>query len=522
VHVHSVQVTPRVLLVAGVASLALVACSAEPGVVTGGAQQSPTGALTPGPPSTTGTTTPDETAPGDTTPGDTTPSTEPPGSSAPDPTTTPIEDLINEGDAKPDRDYDDFLLLAIDDIQRWWSEQYPALYGDEFAPLRGGVYAAYPERTDPIPGCGPSTETTYEQITEFAAFYCPDGDFLVYDDGEDGVLFSLTDEFGPTILGVVMAHEFGHAIQARSGVLRRDLATIVTEQQADCFAGAWVAHAVSGESDTLQFTDDDVRIGLVAMITVRDPIGVDQFSEGGHGSAFDRVGAFQVGFGEGVERCAELVDDPLPLVPNVLQPDGNPEGNSTFGYGDDEIVGLITNDLNEFWPPAVAAEGGELTSLAVVPIESANEIECEDPAGDVATGAVYCAATHQVYLDEPFAVQLYERFGDFVVGYVLGGAWSEAVQQALASPLAGEDRALLSDCLTGAWTSDLIPDAQGNTTRNNAEIEAGDLDEAIRTALLVGDESSTADVLGSGFEKIASFREGVLGGIDACTDQLPD
>ena len=504
------------------ASLVLVACSAEPGVVTGGARQSPTGALSPSSPSTTDTTTPDDTTPGDTTPGDTTPSTEPPGSSTPDPTTTPVEDLIDEGDAKSARDYDDFLLLALDDIQRWWAEQFPALYGDPFDPLRGGVYAAYPERTEPIPGCGGAPETTYEQITEFAAFYCPDGDFLVYDDGEDGVLFSLTEEFGPTILGVVMAHEFGHAIQARSGALRRDLATIVTEQQADCFAGAWVAHAVNGGSTTLELTDDDVRIGLVAMITVRDPIGVDQFSEGGHGSAFDRVGAFQVGFTDGVERCAELIDNPLPLVPNVLQMDSNPQGNAPFGYGDREIVGLISDDLNEFWPRAVAAAGSELPSLTVVPLESSNEIECDDPAGNLATGAVYCAATRQVYLDEPLAVQLYERFGDFVVGYILGGAWSEAVQQALESPLAGEDRALLSDCLTGAWASDLIPDAQGNTTRNNAQIEAGDLDEAIRTALLVGDESSTDDVLGSGFEKIASFREGVLGGIDACTDQLPD
>ena len=53
-------------------------------------------------------------------------------------------------------------------------------------------------------------------------------------------------------------------------------------------------------------------------------------------------------------------------------------------------------------------------------------------------------------------------------------------------------------------------------------IEPGDLDEAIQTALVVGDESSTDDVLGSGFEKIASFREGVLGGIDVCNARLGD
>jgi predicted metalloprotease len=508
-------VTPRGLLAAGVVSLLLVACSAEPGVITGAARQTPADSVAAGPPTT---------APGTTTPGSTTPVTEPPGPSSPgpSPSTVPVEDLINEGDAKPEREYDEFLRIALDDIQRWWSEQYPVLYDSPLEPLRGAVYAAYPERTDPIPGCGRDPETTYEQISEFAAFYCPDGDFLVYDDGEDGVLVSLTEEFGPTILGVVMAHEFGHAIQARSGVLARDLATIVTEQQADCFAGAWVAHAVGGESETLEFTDDDVRIGLVAMITVRDPIGIDQFSEGGHGSAFDRVGAFQVGFTEGVERCAALIDNPLPLVPNVLRPGDNPQGNAEFGYDEDQIVGLIANDLNDFWPEALQSAGASLQPLTVVPIESNNEIDCAEPAGDISTGAVYCAASREVYFDEPFAVELYERFGDFVVGYVLGGAWSEAAQQALGSSLTGEARALLSDCLTGAWASDLIPDARGETSRNNARIEAGDLDEAIQTALVVGDESSQDDVLGSGFEKIASFRDGVLDGIDACTDRLPD
>jgi predicted metalloprotease len=515
VPLHSVQVTPRGLFAAGVASLLLVACGADQGVVTDAARQTPSGAAAPEPPTTEppDTGAPDSEPPSRTTPDATVPGTGPPAS-------IPPEDVINEGDAKPERDYDDFLVAALGDIELWWSQQYPRLYSEPFRPLRGGIYAAYPERTDPIPGCGGSRETTYQQITQFAAFYCPDGDFMVYDDGEDGVLYSLAETYGQTILGVVMAHEFGHAIQARAGVLGRNLATIVTEQQADCFAGAWVARAVNGESDTVQLTDDDVRIGLLAMITVRDPIGVDQFADGGHGSAFDRVGAFQVGFSEGVDRCAELIDHPLPLVPNVLQPLGNPDGNAPFGYGDQQIVGLIVNDLNEFWPEELAQLDSTLPSLTVVPVGSDDEVDCEDPAGDMATGAVYCPATHEVFFDEPFARDLYEQFGDFVVGYVLGDAWSEAAQEALDSTLTGEPRALLSDCLTGAWVQHLIPDSPADTS--GTHIEAGDLDEAIRTALIVGDESSDDDVIGSGFEKIASFREGVLDGISACTAQLPD
>jgi predicted metalloprotease len=337
------------------------------------------------------------------------------------------------------------------------------------------------------------------------------------------VLYGLAEEYGPSILGVVLAHEFGHAIQARSGALTKDLPTITTEQQADCFAGAWVARAAAGDAPGITFTDAEVRTGLIAMIAVRDPKGVDQREPGGHGSAFDRVGAFQVGFSEGAARCAELIDAPLPLVPNTFRPGDFSDGNSPFGYDEanGEIVPIVVNDLNAYWPQLLGADSITLAQLVVVPIQSADDIDCADPAGDFAGGAVYCAATSQVFFDEPLARELYTRFGDFVVGFMLGGAWSEAVQLALGSPLDGEARALVDDCLTGAWVSTIIPDANGETDRTTA-VQPGDLDEAIQTALVVGDPTSTDDVVGSGFEKIASFRQGVLEGIDACTARIGD
>ena len=135
---------------------------------------------------------------------------------------------------------------------------------------------------------------------------------------------------------------------------------------------------------------------------------------------------------------------------------------------------------------------------------------------------MFCPATGEVFFDESFGHELYDRFGDFAVGYMFGMAWSEAVQQALDSPLAGEERALLSDCLTGAWVADIIPADEQSTVARGVIISPGDLDEAIQTALVVGDETSTDDVVGSGFEKIASFRQGVLEGIPACTDRLDD
>jgi predicted metalloprotease len=430
-----------------------------------------------------------------------------------------LGDRLDGGEAKPPREYDDFVRRALNDIEAWWADTFPAVYGAPFDPLAGGVFAGYPERTAPIPGCETDEPTTYEQIAEYSAFYCMDGDFMVYDDGQSGVLAQLSAEFGPSILGVVFAHEYGHAVQARAGVLARDLPTIVSEQQADCFAGAWVAHVRDGGARDLTFTDEDVRSGLVAMITVRDPVGVDQFEAGGHGSAFDRVGAFQTGFTDGAARCAELADDPLPLVPNVLRPDRvESGGNSPF----DEIMQFVPQDLQQYWADALAAEGATMPTLSLVPVASGGDVDCADPAGSMSTGALYCPATQQVFVDDPLARDLYERFGDFVVGYLIGGAWSEAAQLALGSPLEGEPRYLADDRMTGAWAGTMIPENKQPDDPRTAAIDAGDLDEAIQAALVVGDGSASDDVLGSGFEKIASFREGVLDGLDTCLSRIGD
>ena len=85
-------------------------------------------------------------------------------------------------------------------------------------------------------------------------------------------------------------------------------------------------------------------------------------------------------------------------------------------------------------------------------------------------------------------------------------------------------RALLNDCFTGAWVRDITPDESGQTGRGTTQVSAspGDLDEAIRIAILLGDPGNNVDVVGSPFEKIDSFRTGVLGGLAACQAMLPD
>jgi predicted metalloprotease len=154
-----------------------------------------------------------------------------------------------------------------------------------------------------------------------------------------------------------------------------------------------------------------------------------------------------------------------------------------------------------------------------------NVESCNGDPALVDTGAVYCAATGEVLFNELRARDLYDRFGDFAVGYGIAHAWADGIQAATGLTLTGEQRALISDCLVGAWTASAIAapdDFVGTTTTSPVHtarellLSPGDLDEAIQTALLIGDGSLSDDRRGSAFEKIAYLRIGVLDGTARC------
>jgi predicted metalloprotease len=450
----------------------------------------------------------------------------------------PFADVVDADADKPLRAHDGFVAVAFTDIERWWAEVFPEVYGAAFEPLDGGIYAGYPERDTVVPGCG-EPETPYEELQLYVAFYCNVGDFMAYDDGDDpdfSLLTPLADAYGSAVMGVVLAHEYGHAIQERIGALDQPIATILTEQQADCFAGAWTGQAYRGESPLLRLGDTDVRAGLLAMLEVRDPVGTSQFTPGGHGSAFDRVGAFQQGFIDGPARCAELLDDPLPLMPNQFrfQDDFEREGNAPYDCAGDPDPAcrpapeFLAEDLLAFWRVTFGDDlGREFAPFTITATDALESVTCDGVVA-LTPQVVVCPAERTVVYDEPEVVELYDEFGDFVLGYIYGVAAAELVQLDLGTGLTGEARALLNDCYTGVWVRDITPDDQGITPRsqrdddNDGEPDStvatspGDLDEAIRMAILLGDVGANVDDVGTAFEKIDAFRTGVLGGLDAC------
>ncbi|MEX1107133.1 MAG: neutral zinc metallopeptidase, partial [Ilumatobacteraceae bacterium] len=440
-----------------------------------------------------------------------------------DDTTPPPADgegLIDFGDAKQPQSYDNFLNAAFADITQFWADNYETVYGVPFEPV-AGIYAMYPERTDLPQSCdGP---VQYSDV-EGNAFYTSCGDIIVYDDAE--LLPALAGDLGDAAVGVVAAHEFGHAIQARAGVLDLGLPTVDTEQQADCFAGAWAAHVAAGESDTLTFDDRDVKGGIIAMIEVRDPPGIDVATDpSGHGSAFDRVGAFQEGFIKGITRCADFIDNPNPRVDLVFLGQQDAESGGNLPYA--EIAEALPKALDTFWTPTLEGSNITFTPPTLVPFTPDAVPACDDRSADeLVNDATFCVDSNTIAYDEAFARDLYQRLGDLSFGYPIAVAYSDAVQVALQSSLTGEPRALLNDCLVGAWIRDIIPTVQPDGTvdaTNPAQeilLSAGDLDEAVATAVALGDEASSTDRNGTAFEKIDGFRAGVLGGLSACQDRI--
>jgi hypothetical protein len=122
-----------------------------------------------------------------------------------------------------------------EDIAKWWAAEYPRLYGKPLPPLAGGVTyfdgETFPDLpTTTLDNCG-YTSNDVRGNAFFAS--CHDG--IVYDDAE---LFpALYAEYKDLALGVVIAHEWGHAIQGRTEWPK---SSVTTEVQADCFAGAWL------------------------------------------------------------------------------------------------------------------------------------------------------------------------------------------------------------------------------------------------------------------------------------------
>ena len=92
-------------------------------------------------------------------------------------------------------------MKAIGDLQKYWADEYPKLYGKPYKPVEGGFYSVMPSKDDPPPCTKDVSEVSGN------AFYCSSKDVVAWD--AEGLLPDLQSKFGDFVIPIVFAHEWG-------------------------------------------------------------------------------------------------------------------------------------------------------------------------------------------------------------------------------------------------------------------------------------------------------------------------
>ncbi|TYP85929.1 neutral zinc metallopeptidase [Blastococcus xanthinilyticus] len=404
---------------------------------------------------------------------------------------------------------DQLARAALADVERFWSEAYPEYFGEAYVPLAGGYFSVDPGDLDesryPETGIGCAGSYTAPEDVAGNAFYDPACDVIAYD---RTMLQELSDDYGRFLVPVVMAHEFGHAMQGRFGFAASGR-SIQDETQADCLAGAWTRWVADGRAEHLSLREPELDDVVRGFLLLRDDVGSDPDDVEAHGSYFDRVSAFYDGFDTGVATCRDAFGEDRLFTAAEFTPYDLDEGNAEF----DDIVDWVGTTLPAFWDEVFpAAFGTEFRPPAVAGFR----FDAPDCAGLGDRDLGYCPDDDTVYLDESeLAVPAYDEIGDFALATAMALPYALAARD--QAGLSIDDRAAIDSaaCLTGWYAQQWYSDAFGDLI--DAQISPGDLDEAVQFLLQYGvDDQVFANVDASGFELVGAFRTGFLGGGAGC------
>ncbi|PTR43640.1 putative metalloprotease [Rhodococcus sp. OK611] len=397
---------------------------------------------------------------------------------------------------------------AVDDIAAFWQSEYPRVFGGDFRPVTDLLsWDPDADRAQAPTFCGDNTHG-------FAnAGYCTRDGSIGWD--RTVLLPSLIETFGPMSVVMVMAHEYGHAVQYGSGLAGDDDLTLVLEQQADCFAGAYMRHVAQGDSRHFTLnTSDGLNSVMAAMVAVRDSDPNDP--ESVHGSAFERITAFQIGFTDGAKSCTKIDETDVLSRQAELPQQFTTESDTGEMPVTEESVQLTVDSLQALFDlpqkPAVDFAGADTGC----------------PDAETTQPVSYCPATNTIGVSMP---ELVERGtpnpesgdefdadvrGDFGAYVLVASRFTLAAQAHAEKSLTEAKTAVRAACLSGAWTAATAVGEAGGLT-----LSPGDLDEAVSG--LLNDGLMASDVNGntvpSGFARVDAFRSGVLGGEQACENR---
>lgn len=201
-----------------------------------------------------------------------------------------------------------------------------------------------------------------------------------------------------------------------------------------------------------------------------------------------------------------------------------------------ELVSVVLADTEDTWHNLLDSPKGQYREPTLVLFRGATATACG--TGQSAMGPFYCGADEKIYIDLGFYDELHQRFGapgDFAQAYVIAHEVGHHVQNlmGISERVHEQQRGLdatrantlsvklelQADCLAGVWAH--------HANRSAGLIEAGDIDEAIRAASAIGDDTLQKNAQGyavpdsfthgTSAQRVQWFRAGFeAGGIQAC------
>jgi predicted metalloprotease len=301
-----------------------------------------------------------------------------------------------------------------------------------------------------------------------------------------------------------MAHEFGHAVQARVGSPQ---SSIATETQADCLAGTWTRWVADGNAEHSRLREPELDELLRGYLQLRDPVGTSTAAESAHGSYFDRVSAFQEGFDDGAEACRDQFGPDRVFTQGQFTDDEDLARRGNARY--DVLWGIIDGSLPAVWSQAFEDVFKKAFTEPAIDRFAGDAPGCAD---DQDQELVFCADEQQVSIDEPeLAEPSYENIGDFAVATAVALPYSLSVRDQLGLSTDDEEAVRSAVCLTGWYAAKVY---QGEA---NADISPGDIDESVRFLLTYSNDPDVLPAGGlSGFQLVDLFRNGFLRGLGTC------
>ncbi len=408
-----------------------------------------------------------------------------------------------------DEDIDTLSRNALADLEAFWAETFPEVYGAEFEPLTGGYFSVDPDNfneedyPDDI-GCFDGPEDV-----ENNAFYCfpqeDGGDNVVYD---RTLLAGLAADYGRFIPALVMAHEYGHAIQGRESP--PSTLSIVFETQADCFAGAWTGWVAADNAEHFLIRASELDDVLRGYLLLRDAPGSGPMEDGAHGSYFDRVSSFQEGYDDGAQACKDNYTDNRIFTQQEFndQQDFDNEGNAPY----DDSITISEDTLDAFWTTQFGEVfDAEWQAPTLQPYEGSRP-ECD--GARQRRDVTFCEPDNRVDFDnQTLMPTIHSEVGDFAVSTLLSINYAQAARDQLGLDYRGEEALRSSVCLTGWYTSQFF---LANIDAG-ATISPGDVDESIQVLLEYGEDPTVLPDVGlSGFQLVDLFRQGFVRGPSAC------